>query len=211
MAEHARAVEAELIDGKLNQARAKVALIVSRDTQEMESVDVARAAVESVLENGNDAIFGAIFWFMLLGPAGAVFYRLANTLDAMWGYKSEKYIHFGWAAARLDDVLNWLPARITALTYSLVGNFSSGIQCWTTQAKSWYSPNAGPVMSAGAGALVVSLGGPAKYHGQLKQRPILGVGPAPSAADIGRAVSLVERGILFWIVASFIYALVGEV
>lgn len=208
LAEHARTVENELVSGNLERARANVALIVSRNTQDMEFVDVARAAIESVLENGNDAIFGAIFWFLLLGPVGAVIYRLANTLDAMWGYKSKKYIHFGWAAARLDDLLNLLPARITALTYALVGNFSSAIKCWRTQAKSWYSPNAGPVMSAGAGALEVSLGGAATYHGQLKQRPKLGVGSAPSATDIGRAVRLVEQGIKLWITVALICALI---
>jgi adenosylcobinamide-phosphate synthase len=176
----------------------------------MEEQDVARAAVESVLENGNDAIFGAIFWFILFGPEGAVFYRLINTLDAMWGYKNELYIHFGWAAARLDDIVNWLPARITALTYALVGNFLCAIKCWNEQAKGWYSPNAGPVMAAGAGALVVSIGGHATYHGQIKQRPILGMGAAPTASDILRTVELVQRGRNLWILAIFIWA-VAEV
>lgn len=167
----------------------------------MQEVDVARATIESVLENGSDAIFCVLFWFILLGPIGAILFRLVNTLDAMWGYKTEKYIHFGWAAARLDDLLCWLPSRLTALSYALAGNTALALTCWWYQAKTWYSPNAGPVMSAGAGALALQLGGPAVYHGTLKERPPLGKGSAPCASDIGRSVSLVNRSLVFWVLA----------
>jgi adenosylcobinamide-phosphate synthase len=153
-----------------------------------------------VLENGNDAIFAAIFWFVVLGAPGVVMYRLVNTLDAMWGYKNARYHHFGRAAARLDDVLNYLPARLTALSYAAAGKFCMAIESWRRQAAASESPTAGPVMAAGAGALSLRLGGPAIYHGQWCERPALGYGVKPCAEDIGRAIALVQRAIFIWVV-----------
>jgi len=196
--QHAEAVAVELDREDLPAARDAVGRVVSRDTTDLDATGVSRAAVESVLENGNDAVFGALFWFVLLGAPGAIAYRLVNTLDAMWGYRNRLYHHFGWAAARFDDVLNWVPARLTALTYVLFGNWRCGLRCWREQAGLWYSPNAGPVMAAGAGALRVSLGGTATYLGRQAQRPGLGLGPAPTAADIRHAITLVQRGMLLW-------------
>ncbi|AVG16558.1 cobalamin biosynthesis protein [Chromobacterium vaccinii] len=198
LAQHAEVVRKALAEGDLQLARERVGWIVSRDTSELDEAGVARAAIESVLENGSDAVFAALFWFLILGAPGAVLYRLSNTLDAMWGYKNDRYRHFGWAAARFDDVLNYLPARLTAVTYLLLGKAADGWRCWRTQAPTWYSPNAGPVMAAGAGALGVSLGGGARYHGQWKERPPLGCGPTPTHEDIGRAVRLVNRGMWLW-------------
>ena len=200
LAEHAEAVAKALQAGDLPLAREKVAMIVSRDTADLDEEQISRATVESVLENGCDAIFGALCWFVLAGAAGAVLYRLANTLDAMWGYRTPRYRDFGWAAARLDDVLNWLPARLTALSYVAVGTKPAlAWRCWQEQAPGWKSPNAGPVMAAGAGALGLALGGPACYHGQWQPRPALGEGLAPRAEDIGRAVALVRRAIWLWL------------
>jgi adenosylcobinamide-phosphate synthase len=152
-----------------------------------------------VLENGNDAVFGALFWFALAGAPGVVAYRLANTLDAMWGYRTARYLRFGWAAARLDDLLNYVPARLTALTYAAAGRFERALACWRAQAGAWESFNAGPVMAAGAGALGVRLGGAAVYHGAPKERPPLGEGDAPGARDIRRALALVRRGVWLWL------------
>lgn len=199
LSEHAEAVAHPLAAGNLDEARTKVGWIVSRDTSALDEEGVARAAVESVLENGNDAVFGALFWFLLLGGPGALLFRLANTLDGMWGYRNERYLHFGWAAARLDDALNYLPARLTALTYAVLGRGRTALQCWRTQAGAWDSPNAGPVMAAGAGALELKLGGAAIYHGKLEERPPLGTGRRPTATDIHRAVQLVRQGILLWL------------
>jgi len=199
--QHIQPIEAALAAGDLDSARALGARIVTRDLREASSSEVARAAVESALENGNDAVFAALFWFALGGAPGVIAYRLVNTLDAMWGYKSARYLHFGWAAARLDDVMNFVPARMTALTYALLGKTRTGLACWRAQAHAWESPNAGPVMAAGAGALGLELGGAARYHGELENRPCLGVGNTPGAADIGRALRLVYLGIAAWIVA----------
>ncbi|MBT5228806.1 MAG: cobalamin biosynthesis protein [Methylococcales bacterium] len=196
---HAVQVYRALLVGDLKQARMRVGYIVSRETQDMNETQVSQAAVESVLENGCDAIFSAIFWFVVLGPAGVVLYRISNTLDAMWGYRTPRFEQFGWAAAKLDDLLNWVPARLTALTYALMGRFTLAIHCWRTQGAVWESPNAGPVMAAGAGALAVQLGGAANYHGELKFRPTLGQGNVAQMNDIPRTLNLVLYAQWAWV------------
>lgn len=197
---HAQAVAGALEASDLGRARRCCALLVTRDLAAADAPEVARAAVESTLENGNDAVCGALFWFLIGGAPGTLAYRLVNTLDAMWGYKTARYKHFGWAAARLDDVMNYLPARLTALTYALLGDTRTGVHCWRTQAHAWESPNAGPVMATGAGALGITLGGAARYHGRMERRAILGRGLEPKAADIGRALRLVHAGLAMWLV-----------
>lgn len=201
LAEHARAVAVPLAAGDLAGARERLSWIVSRDTASLDESGVAKATVESVLENGNDAIFGALLWFALLGGPGALLFRLANTLDAMWGYRTERYLRFGWAAARIDDVLNFIPARLTALSYALLGHTARALHCWRTQAPAWDSPNAGPVMASGAGALDVCLGGPAVYHGRLETRPPLGEGAPACAGDIDKALALVNNSVWLWLLA----------
>ncbi len=197
--QHAEPVAAALARDDLDAARVGVSMMVSRDTLALDAEGVSRATVESVLENGNDAVFGALFWFLVAGAAGALGYRLVNTLDAMWGYKTPRYLRFGWAAARLDDGLNFVPARLTALSYALLGRTRIALACWRAQAPAWDSPNAGPVMAAGAGALGVRLGGAAVYHGQLEVRPALGQGAAVQGGDIARALKLVRAGVGLWL------------
>ena len=196
---HAQAVFRSLESGDLDDARRRVGLLVSRDTAGLNHQDVIKATLESVLENGNDAVLAAIFWFVLAGAPGAILYRLVNTLDAMWGYRNSRYNHFGWCAARLDDALNLMPARLTALSYAIVGNTRTALHSWRTQASGWHSPNAGPVMAAGAGSLGVRLGGPACYDGVLQQRPLLGGKNPPAANDIGRALFLIRNALLLWL------------
>ncbi len=195
--DHARPVADALNAGDEAAARQQASRMVSRDSA---AIEPASATVESVLENGNDGIFGALFWFAVAGAPGAILFRLANTLDAMWGYRTPRYLRFGWAAARIDDLLSYLPARLTALTYAVLGHTRQSLNCWRAQAPLWDSPNAGPVMAAGAGALGVRLGGPARYHGEWHERPALGVGTAPDAKDIERALTLVRHGVLLWLV-----------
>lgn len=197
--EHAKDIARPLLNGDLNRARQQVSRIVSRDTATMDEEAVARATTESVLENGNDAIFGALFWCALAGAPGVVLYRLANTLDAMWGYRTARFNLFGRVAARTDDLLNYLPARLTALSYALLGHTRSALHCWRQQAPAWSSPNAGPVMAAGAGALGLRLGGPATYAGVVETRPPLGAGQPPRATDIARSTRLVRHSLWLWL------------
>lgn len=199
LTEHARAVIQPLAAGDLASARAAVARLVSRDAAAMNERAMARATTESVLENGADAIFASLFWFLLAGLPGLVAHRLINTLDAMWGYRTPRFERFGKAAARLDDVLGWIPARLTAITYGLVGNWQRAWQCWRCQARHWSSPNAGVVMAAGAGALGVTLGGDAVYADGVHRRPRLGGGVAPDADSIRDALALVQRALTLWL------------
>ncbi|MDH5184699.1 MAG: adenosylcobinamide-phosphate synthase CbiB [Gammaproteobacteria bacterium] len=204
--EHGEEVAQALRSEDLPLARERVGMIVSRNTSDMDSDDVSRATVESVLENGNDAVVGTLFWFFVFGGAGAVLYRLVNTLDAMWGYRVDHYLYFGRVAAKLDDLLNWMPARLTVALYAL-GNWR---QCWhnaRVQGGQWDSPNAGPVMASGATALGVELGGTAIYGDLSHERPHLGSGPAPGAADISRALKLVHRAV--WYIALFMLLVAG--
>jgi adenosylcobinamide-phosphate synthase len=194
--EHANAVLNALNHNDLSQAQLLTSYMVSRDTEAIEPIT---ATIESVLENGNDGVFGAVFWFLIAGGAGALAYRLVNTLDAMWGYKSKRFLYFGWAAARLDDTLNYIPARLCALTYALLGQTKLAISCWKNQAVLWDSPNAGPVMAAGAGALNIQLGGSARYQGEWHLRPKLGSDLSPLTNDITRALRLVSHGLYLWL------------
>lgn len=211
LSEHARAVAGPLARGDLGAARQQVAMLVSRDTRALDEGGISRATIESVLENGNDAIFASLFWFALGGAPAALLHRLANTLDARWGYRSARYENFGRAAARLDDLLNWLPARLCALAYALVGHWLAAVRCWRTQASHAASPNGGPVMAAGAGALQIRLGGPAIYAGQRENRPILGCGREARPADIPRALALLRRGILLWLLVIALVTLLQEI
>jgi len=203
---HAGAVVDPLLRGDLDAARGAVAHIVSRDSAALDATGVARGAIESVLENGADAILAALFWFALLGAPGVLAYRLINTLDAMWGYKNERYLSFGWMAARADDVVNFIPAQLTALTYALLGGHTAqAFACWKAQGLGWKSPNAGPVMAAGAGALNICVGGDETYHGKLQRRSLLGPplddDTRPSALGLQNACRLVNRSIALWLIA----------
>jgi adenosylcobinamide-phosphate synthase len=196
---HLRVIRLALAQGELEAAREAVGRVVSRDCREASWSELRRAALESALENTNDAIVAPLFWFAALGLPGVVLYRLSNTLDALWGYRNERFQAFGWAAARVDDGLNWLPARLTALAFvATAPGFNAArlaARAWLVQARRCESPNGGPVMCAGAGALGVALGGPAWYHGQIKDKPWFGGTREPDAADLPRAQALIHRAV----------------
>ena len=205
--EHARAIAIPLSTSDIASARQKVAMIVSRDTQKMSSNEITRATTESVLENANDACFATLFWFIVGGLPAALLHRFSNTLDAMWGYKTEQYLQFGWGAARLDDLLNWIPARLGALSLALIGQTRIALCCWRNQAKHYDSPNGGVIMATGAGALNIQLGGNATYHGSIKQRPTLGNGRDAQPNDIERSISLVNQSVSLWLALLFLTVL----
>jgi len=204
--QHGQWVEQALTSGDIKTARTKLSWIVSRDTSSLNEEEISRGCIESLLENGSDAIFAPLFWLAVGGAPAVVLYRLCNTLDAMWGYRNDRYEQFGKFSARVDDLLNLIPARLTALSYALMGDFMNAMRAWKAQIGQWYSPNAGVVMATGAGALSISLGGTASYHGKQKSRPILGSGPAPVAKDLTRALILIDRCVYLWASVTLVLA-----
>ena len=186
----------ELLErGDVAGARERLPHLCGRDPSYLEVPELARATVESVAENTSDAVVAPLFWGAVAGVPGLLGYRAVNTLDAMVGHRSERYERFGWAAARLDDLANWVPARITAgLTAGLAplvdGSSRRALEvCWRDGGKH-PSPNAGPVEAAFAGALGRTLGGRLSYGARVEERPLMGNGPAPLVADIPRAARL---------------------
>ncbi|MFT7109328.1 MAG: adenosylcobinamide-phosphate synthase [Psychrobacter glaciei] len=190
--QHAKAVFTPLINADVPQARIAVSMIVSRDTKTLNQQQLATATIETVTENTHDAVIGPLVFFVMFGIPGAVLFRLTNTLDAMWGYRSEKYEKFGKFSARADDVLGFIPARVTVffMLLSRPQNLTQTISSVWNTGRRWYSPNAGIVMAAGAGALNVRLGGDAVYHGQKKTRLDLGFGNLPYVKDIHKSIRL---------------------
>jgi adenosylcobinamide-phosphate synthase len=184
-----------LEDGDLAAARAALPTLCGRDADLLDAAGLARAVVESVAENTSDAAVGPLWWGALAGLPGLVAYRAINTLDAMIGHRSERYEDFGWAAARLDDLANLAPARLTAALAALLapavgGQPADAVRAWRTDAAAHPSPNAGPCEAAFAGALGVRLGGVTIYPYGVSVRPTLGDGRPVEAGDIARAALL---------------------
>lgn len=183
--------------GDLTGARALLPSLCGRDPEALDADGLARAALESIAENTSDAAVAPLVWGAVAGVPGLLGYRAVNTLDAMIGYRNARYGRFGWAAARVDDAANLLPARLTGILTALVAPLVGGrpgdvLRTWRRDAARHPSPNAGVVEAAAAGALGVRLGGRTEYRHGIEHRPELGTGPAPGVADLRRAVRLSE-------------------
>lgn len=181
--------------GDIDAARRLLPSLCGRDPSVLDASGLTRAALESVAENTSDAAVAPLLWAAVGGAPAVLLYRGANTLDAMIGHKSPRYLRFGWAAARFDDLANYLAARLTGLLVAACAPVVGGrppavLRAWRRDAARHPSPNAGVVEAAFAGALSVRLGGPTRYAHQLELRPGLGDGPPPQAADLRRAVRL---------------------
>jgi adenosylcobinamide-phosphate synthase len=179
------------------QGRAAVSHIVGRDPEQLDEPGVARAAIESLAESTSDGVVAPLFWLLVGGLPGILIYKAANTADSMVGHKSERYLEFGWASARLDDLLNWIPARLTALLVAGASFFVRGAdpeRAWSTSlrdARKHDSPNAGWPEAALAGALGFRLGGPRSYDGIVHELPVFGDGRADlTGADILKSLEL---------------------
>ena len=187
---------ADLLEaGNIDGARALLPSLCGRDPAVLDSAGLVRAACESIAENTSDAQVAPLFWAAVAGMPGVLGYRAVNTLDAMIGNRSQRYARFGWAAARLDDVVNYIPARLTGVLVLVCAPLGGGspvgaARAWRRDAARHPSPNAGVAEASFAGALGVRLGGPTQYRHQLEIRPTLGDGAVPGPSDLRRAVRL---------------------
>jgi adenosylcobinamide-phosphate synthase len=183
-------------DGDVDAARARLPHLCGRDPQALDADGIARAVVESVAENTSDAVVGALVWGAVGGVPGLLGFRAVNTLDAMVGHRSPRFLRYGWASARLDDVAGWPGARLTAVLATLAGPDPRGaVRAWRADAGRHPSPNAGPVEASFSGALGVRLGGTLSYGGRVEHRPVLNgaAGRPVAVTDIDRAVRLSRR------------------
>lgn len=204
-------IGAELTAGDLDEARTWLPWLVGRDPENLNEHEISRAVIESLAENTSDAYVAPVVWAAIAGPAGAVGYRAINTLDAMFGHRNERFEHFGWWSARVDDAANILPARLTAvLTVAgariIDGSPTRAFQAWQQHAHQHPSPNAGPIEAATAGALGIQLGGVNNYGGTIENRGTLGWGGPPQPADINRA-----RRLATWVNVTSTVAALGFV
>ncbi|MFC5287381.1 cobalamin biosynthesis protein [Actinokineospora guangxiensis] len=200
-----------LDSGELERARERLPALCGRDPERLDGPAMARATVESVAENTSDAVVAPLLWGAVAGVPGLLGYRAVNTMDAMVGHRSPRYRRFGWASARLDDVANYLPARVAAgLTVAgapvVGGNRRSAWVAWQRDAAAHPSPNAGRVEAAFAGALEVRLGGRTVYPHGVEERPVLGDGRMPDAGHVTRAVELSR--VVGWLAAA-VAAVIG--
>ena len=191
------AVRGHLASGDLPAARRRLTHLVGRDTAALDEGEISRAVVESVAENTSDAVVAPLLAGALAGVPGLVAYRAANTLDAMVGHRSERYVRFGLASARLDDLFNLVPSRVSALLAAALapavgGDTGRAIEVWRRDAPHHPSPNAGPVEAAFAGALDVRLGGVNTYSDRVEDRHTLGDGRPVEPDDISRSVRLAD-------------------
>jgi len=210
LVDHVGKVEKAFKQGSLVEARNAVSLIVGRETKNLDESAVCRAAIESLAENSSDGVVAPVFWYIILGLPGLFCYKLVNTADSMIGYKNERFKDFGWASARLDDVVNFIPARVTAfivvLTCGLFINrkaAAKSLEVVRKDARHHHSPNAGFPECAFAGALDIKLLGPRIYSGEAVDEPFQNEsGKMARRADIGRAIRLFKRSmeVLFLII-----------
>jgi adenosylcobinamide-phosphate synthase len=202
------AVAAALEAGDLDEARRRLSFIVGRDTAALDETEIWRAVVETVAENSSDGVIAPLFCLMLGGPLLALVYKAVNTLDSMVGYKNERYIRFGWASARCDDLMNWLPARLTGLLMVLSAPLAglSAVGAWRIMrrdGRNHSSPNSGVPEAAAAGALGVRLGGTNRYFDQLVEKPTIGDPLKPLSLDSYRGVVRLMYGSEMILVAAW--------
>ncbi|MBP0115135.1 adenosylcobinamide-phosphate synthase CbiB [Bradyrhizobium vignae] len=196
--DHVAAVAMPLQAGDIAAAREAVSRIVGRDPTALDEAGIARAAIESLAENSSDGIVAPVFWGALFGLPGIFGYKAINTLDSMIGHRSERHEAFGWAAARIDDLANFIPARLTGFLFVLLASRrSEALSCMARDARRHRSPNAGWPEAAMAGALGVRLSGPRIYHGSATDEPWLNQGARdPRAADITEALTVYRRAMM---------------
>ena len=211
--DHVHAVALPLQAGDIAGARASLSRIVGRDVQSLDTSAICRAAIESLAENLSDGVVAPLFWGCILGFPGIVLYKAINTADSMIGHRTPRYLYFGRAAARVDDVVNLIPARLTGFLIAAVCLSANSLRAMFKDASKHRSPNAGWPEAAMAGALNIRLSGPRAYHGEWTNEPWVNEpGKMPDVADLERALRVMVRvcAILLGLVAAIYFIVSGN-
>ena len=210
---HGMQIYHPLVDNDLKQAQHYCAYIVSRDTSELDTQAISRATTESMLENGHDGVTASLIYFVLGGAPLVIVHRLSNTLDAMWGYRTDRFNYFGKFSARADDILGWVSGKITVMLFVLIGLFNGSANKALTnasiQSRTYKSHNGGWVMAAGATVINVCLGGSAVYFGKTVVSPQLGEGEVVQPKHIKSSLLLIKQSVLLWLLLVFIGQVFG--
>ena len=209
---HGMQIYNPLINNDLAQAQHYCSYIVSRDTSELDAQAISRATTESMLENGHDGVTATLIYFVIGGAPLVIIHRLSNTLDAMWGYRTEQFNYFGKFSARMDDLLGFVSGKITALLFTVIGLFNgTGKQALInaySQSQSYKSHNGGWVMASGATVMNVCLGGSAVYFGKTVNSPLLGQGEVVQSKHIKASLTLVKQAVVLWLLVVFIWQII---
>lgn len=193
-------ISSALRSADLDKARGVLGKWYGQDAGEFDAAQIARVAIEQSLIFAHRKLFGILTWFVLLGPAGAVLYRLAHMLKLRWGKLDPSDCGaFGAWAQRSFELLDWIPERLTAVSFAIVGDFEDAIYCWRSQAAGWQRPGQGIILASGAGALGVKLGEPLPISGAVQERPEIGTGDDADADYVQSAVSLIWRALALWL------------
>jgi adenosylcobinamide-phosphate synthase len=204
LGQHAMQVYRPLKVNNLTKAQHFTGYLVSRDTTHLTPEEMARATTESMLENGHDSVIASLIYYLIGGAPLVIIHRLANTLDAMWGYKNSRFYSFGYASARLDDILGFVTGKCCTLLYAVQGRFFTAMRNAYQQGSKYKSHNGGWVMSAGATVMNKRLGGVAQYHGKTVNSVTLGGGGKVDIDDIPKSVSVVKRATVILFLLIFI-------
>ena len=201
-------IQQAIQDGNLQAARELLTRWREEPSPELTSGELARVSIELGLAESHRNVFGPIAWFAVLGPAGAIAYRAAAQLDRQWsGRRVPESGDFGQFAARAFYWIDWLPARLTAVSFAVVGNFQDAVDCWRANARAWANEAQGVILASGAGALGVKLGGELHEYGRVRYRPELGSGDEADTDYMRAAVGLIWRALVTWMFLLFIVTL----
>jgi len=196
----------------LDEARRLLSQWHGRPADELGAAEITRVSIEQTLSSAHKNLFGIIIWFVVLGPAGAVLYRLSQQLSQKWGNLDQRgFGEFGRFSARAFYLMDWVPLRLSAISFAVVGDFEDAVYCWRSQASAWGQQGIGIVLASGAGALGVKLGEPLSYGGNIELRPELGLGDDADVDYLDSAVSLVWRAVVLWLVLLLLLTLAGWV
>lgn len=197
----AHAVAEGLDEGNVVGANQALMGLTGKPAPQLTESDIARESIGAILKQGNWLVVAPIFWFLFLGPAGAAIQRLAASLDRMWGHRDSRYMQFGWAAARVNDLLGWIPARITALSYAIMGSFEDALHCWRRQARMWSDINSGPLLASGFGAMHMN---DCEARDDVEDMDAAQI--TANSGDVRRAMALLWRVLLFWLAVAILMA-----